>query len=390
MKIRLFSKVLSIISTVLLISCSKEFQDIEPPTPPNSKINDIITEFYQKVHPGSRSDSRLLKITNIDTQHFIFNDSNITRTENDSIELSYDIHTVSIDFGNSTGYAILSDTPGIDRLFYYTEEGCIGDTATITPLKDMILNIPATAEAILSDKNKDKDQNISKTRGDINIQPLVKFYWHQEFPFNYYATYCTCEKCRERGNHMLAGCVPVALAQTIATVKLFKGTFYGNRNIDFDSLPLTGDRYMSVNKVLALAHFFQEISLNCQVKYGCDGTQSDLFAATNYMRDLGYLVDLVEGGLDKERYIKYLQCGMPHIMRGLDRKEGGHAWILDGAIETSNSCLYHINWGYGEYRSNGWSTDCFYGDLWTPTGNEHLEFPEKTWHMYISAPSLSN
>lgn len=371
----------------ILVGCSHEYPLQDPQIPESSKIHSMISGFYQKVHKASRAESDGFSIRDIETHHYVSSDSSKTRVEGDSVGEPFEMHTVTLDFGDTSGYAILSDTPGIDRIFYYTEEGCIGDTATIAPLKHMVETFPQLANIILNGEDRTDRSQDSGTRADLDIDPLVRFKWHQGWPFNFYATYCTCDNCRTRKNHKLAGCVTVALAQTIATVKIFRGSFYGNRSINFDALPGNTDCILiDSDTELTFGHFFQEIALNCQSKYGCEGTFSNLYAATNYMRDIGYLADHIRGGLDKERFITYLQLGLPHIMGG-QSDTGGHCWILDGIKQNGTSGLYHVNWGWGPNKSNGWSNECYYYDYYDKYGDCITSIYHKnTEHLYIDRP----
>ena len=248
------------------------------------KICEMIQEFHHQLHPESRSDKLSFRINGISTDTYLISEENKTRTTNHTE--SFDIHTVTIDFEGIPGYAILSDTPGIEKIFYYTEEGCIGDTATIAPLKEMIESFPLIAEDIITGK-------IVETRADFpnypNIDPIVRFHWHQLKPFNNYSAYCACSICSDYrwGNHRPLGCITIAMGQAIATVKKFTGTFYGNRDINFDNLPVND--YSGNNpQYLQLAHFLQEIALNCQTQFGCNKSGSRLEAAFNYLVDLGY------------------------------------------------------------------------------------------------------
>lgn len=221
------------------------------------------------------------------------------------------------------------------------------------------------------------------------VHHLVRFEWAQGWPYNYYAKYCNCKDCSQwdMKNHMPAGCVPIAMAQVIATMELFKGTFYGNRDIDFRAFPTYVHPLdkLGSDMELSIAHFLQEIALNCQVKYTCTGTYTDLYAATNYLRDLGYLADIIEGPLDVNRFLGYLKRGFPHIMGGRN-KSAGHAWILDGALVSLQGLLYHINWGQGHLSSNGWSNACYYGDTSTQYGPDFTNYHKDHQHVYIVVP----
>lgn len=371
-------------SLPILQSCNQEeiLLESSQESQSSAKMMTMINSIYSKLHPDTRADDNNFHITNVETKSYDINNDSETRNDKMLGNSSFDIHTVSIDFGESKGYVILSDTPGIDHIFYYTEAGCINDTASIAPLKEMIDSVPSIAQTIAKNGYV---KSYSETRGDLMIGPLVRFQWYQGYPFNYYATYCTCDSCHKINDHMPAGCVPIAVAQTIATLKHFKGTFYGNRDIDFDSFPSVASRYENINMVLSLAHFLQEIAINCQIKYECGGSYTSLYAATNYLRDLGYDADIKEGSLDKSRYIKYLQRGFPHIMGGHYGKKG-HAWILDGAIVSESALYYHINWGQGFNMSNGFSSECYYGYDFDGIKDYYYNYPQKHTHLYITLP----
>ena len=112
-----------------------------------------------------------MRIIDIQTRHYKIPDSLKVTTRSEDEPESYDIHTVTLDFGDSNGFAILSDTPGIDQVFYYTETGCIADTAKIYPMKDMVESFPQIAANILV---KGKEQVFSTTRSTQEVNPLVE------------------------------------------------------------------------------------------------------------------------------------------------------------------------------------------------------------------------
>ena len=362
---------LAISAGILLASCSQELiPDYEETNQPD-RISELIGNFYQKVHNDTRTNGSGFTITDISTKTYSLPDSVKSATRSEGIPENYDIQTVTVNFGETTGYVILSDTPELDQIFYYTEAGCINDTTEITPLKDLVENIPNIATSILIDNTTSE-----YTRGtEINIQPLVRFEWDQRPPFNNYAAYCTCEKCSLYGNHMPIGCVTIAVGQTIATLKKFNGTFYGNRDIDFDTFPNRGSQF-TPSQSMGVAHFLQEIALTCQIKFGCDGSGTTLLAAARCLLDHGYKCDVIKGDLDKNRYIMNLQEGLPHLMRGASN-DGGHMWILDGLVETDNNCMFHINWGWGYSKSSGWASDKYY------VTNSGSSFGKNMQHLYL-------
>lgn len=349
--------------TLLLSSCSadnvvadgtinnevSEYKNIK-------RIEHLISEFHSKVHPETRNSISRFKISSIDSDTYHLPDS-LSSNSRSSIRNTYDMHTVSIDFAESQGYAILSDTPGIDQIFFYTESGAISDTTYNIPLRNMIKSYPEIAAQLLSN---DDITEMQFAEG-INIQPLVRFEWDQGYPFNSYGQYCDCSKCSLHRNHMPIGCVAIAVAQTIATLGKFKGSFYGTRNIDFSTFPNRGYQFSSI-KATEVGHFLQEISLNCQMKYGCNGSGTHIEPAYKYLLDLGYDCQLVEFFLDKPRLISNLKLGLPHLIAAHEVNGGGHMWIIDGCISDGYDYKYHMNWGWGYYSSNGWTTGSFFKD----------------------------
>lgn len=344
-----------------------------------SSVDAMLSEFYCKIHRTTKSEDAF-KIINIETRRYTTGEFVDTRaTESPEEEREYEIHTVTLDVNGIKGYAILSDTPGIERVFYYTESGCLNDTSLIPPLKAIIEGTPEVAARLLLYNGEETRAN---HYAGIDVEPLVRFQWDQGWPYNFYATYCTCEKCSPHGNHMPAGCVPIALAQTIATLKIFRGTFYGNKNIDFDRLPSIADKYTTTPDLeLTLGHFLQEIALNCQLRYRCDGSGTTLIPAALYLRDIGYRSDLISGDLDVDRYIRYLKMGLPHIMGGFSDEGMGHAWILDGIRDMGTYSEFHHNWGWGALFSSGWSDECMYRPSdYSPIGKF---YGHDTQHIYI-------
>lgn len=115
----------------LTTACNEELSVYTDRNPFNDRITELIFGMHSKLHECSRGS--LIRITRLTTSSYNVSDTLTTRTDSPKSNDTYEIHTVEIDFGNTSGYAILSDTPGIDQIFYYTEDGCIEDTTLIPP-----------------------------------------------------------------------------------------------------------------------------------------------------------------------------------------------------------------------------------------------------------------
>ncbi len=374
------SYILLVIMTAWVVtSCCEE-------TPPNqeemlnasnSRIYELISNYANARVAPTRSKTTFT-ITNIARQKYeidqFVEDSTLTRSGLCNAE-PFEIQTVSLDFGDKEGYAIVSDDSRLNHVFFYTESGHISDTTFIKPLKEIVEEYPQIASDIIVLNQEEQ------TRADGGIIPIVnpitRFEWDQKPPFNNYAPYCTCISCRAIGNHMPIGCVTTAVAQTIATIGKFKGTFYGTKDINFKSLPKYGNSFYGTQKE-QIAHFFHEIALNCQVKFGCSSSVTQAVAAYNYLIDLGYNCTLAKGAIDSAKIIQNLKKGYPQLAAGSD-SDGGHMWTIDG-IQVQNSRYdYYCNWGWGYGRSNGWSTGNHYT---TQDGKD--SFPKNTQYIYVN------
>ncbi len=302
-------------------------------------------------------------------------DSTLTRANIINAD-PFEIQTVKLDFGDTQGYSIVSDDDRLNRVFFYTESGNISDTTFIQGLKETIREYPLTASIlILNDIGKETRANEIKTL----VNQLVRFEWHQGEPFNNYAPYCNCSKCISEGNHMPIGCAAIAVAQTIATLGTFKGSFYGTRDLDFSKLPNQGWQMTGVQKV-QIAQFLHDIALNCQMKFSCDGSATYPEAVYNYLSDLGYNCTFVKNGtIDSAKMLDLLLNGIPQLMAG-SNKSVGHMWIVDGMRLQNGAFDYHCNWGWGSEYSNGWSI----GNEYTDSSGINT-YPKNKSYIYINS-----
>lgn len=367
----------------ILVSCSQD--DISdsnnhrfnPLT--DESIYNLIDEYYRESLDDTRS-AKSFRIKNVTRERYSVTDpdSSGTNTRSDGLEDSFEMQTVALDFGTSEGYAIVSDDPRLNQVFMLTEMGSINDTTYIKPLKDLINTFPDVASNIIVQNSKQGSSGmISRSEPGMLVNSLVRFKWGQHVPFNNYAKYCTCEKCKNKGNHMPIGCVTIAVGQTIATLGKFNGTFYGTKDIAFNSLPVYGYQMTSDQK-LQIAHFLQEIALNCQIKFDCDGSSTYAKPVYNYLTDLGYDCTYKEGAIDEARTLELLKKGIPHLIGGVS-SGNGHMWIIHGMKVNNGRYHYLCNWGW-DGSSNGWSI----GDPYSIEGT-NIEYSKNLKHIYINS-----
>lgn len=263
------------------------------------------------------------------------------------------------------GYAIASNDPRLNRVYTFIERGEFADTAKILPLKAAIESVPYVAEADIQSYYADSESEKDTTW--VFLGNIVNTSWEQGAPYNNYAPYCS-----SKDKNMDIGCVPVAVSQLIAKCKRFKGTYMGNRNIDFDALTAIPQIYPINPLANQVATFLHEVAIYCKVKFDCDGTSTSLENAYQYLLDLGYSCYISDEALDPVLLYNNLKNGIPHIASGVDSDGNGHCWLVTGIrgyyVNSKNkftSYMTYCNWGWG--ISDGWTA--LYS--WGPYGKSY-------------------
>lgn len=292
-----------------------------------------------------------------------------------------DIYYVKFHQGDMPGFAFVSTDPRINRVYTFIEKGEIADTAIVKPLKWAIDEIPGIAAEDIQLYYENLDTQTS-TRALISIGPLLKTEWDQGAPYNRYVPVSDKNVNDPLWlGHCPVGCVPLGVAQVIAHCKRFKGTYYGNRNIDFDALTSVPsfDRKSISKLATQAATFVHEVAMYCQVRFGDDSSSSDLKSGYQYLKDLGYTCTYEDGNkpVDLNRLYTLLNKGIPHLIAGRNGNDQGHVWVIDGVKTNLNgSYTYHCNWGFTDLHA-GWTADYL-------RPNEHNHFGKDQRHIYIT------
>lgn len=352
---------------LLSVSCSQETPKSESMEKPDmaDPLYQKVNAYYNIVHQNesnlTKSDGAEIKITGVQTSRYdlegnLIDDSD-GATRSGEAEDSFTISTLDLDFGETQGYAILSDDPRIDRMFFYTENGSPNDSCMIPGLKMVMETYPQVAADILAETKKSGVTRAAVGETTETIPNFVRFTWGQEKPYNACAPYCDCAACSKRGNHQLAGCVTVAVAQYLAARGVFNGTYYPNRNVDFSTFPEDIKIWTAAQEACVVA-LFREVAHNCQIQFGCIGTSGHYSAVVNYLNEIG--IPASESSDFYPSKVKaQFQKGIPFIIRGNDGSTG-HMWLLTGMVShyDANGVIqsydYYCNWGW-DGRSNGWS-----------------------------------
>ncbi len=364
---------LAVLLLLVFASCSREVDSNDNNTP-QTNVERLIGEFYKSVTPMSKGETAEPEIKSVSRQTFQIIDGKpieaLGRAATDDSN-TFDMETVEFALNGKMGYAVLSDDPRIDRVFYFTENGSIQDTAYIEPLKELIDTIPYIAAQGIIDP-----ESIIVSKPNKIFGPVVKTQWGQGYPYNMYATACDCSGCSSGyyRDHNPVGCVTTATAQVMAKLHKFPHTFYGTKMLDFKNLPQ--NLLMTNEQAQAIGHFFHEIALCCQIKFNCGGSSGTVKAVYQYLKDIGYKCEYVEDGVDLGKLESEIINGCPHLIGGHSSK-GGHMWIIDGVRIIDGVYGYHCNWGW-DGQSDGW-TD---GNPYTPKGATE-GYTKKICNIYI-------
>lgn len=345
----------------------------------------FLEQVYSRLYGNSRS-ARPFEIIDLTTKTYeVINDSAIevlpTRSENSGYP-TFRVKTAVLDFKGTKGFAVFSDDENIDRVFFITEKGDLSNVEMIEPLSELLESIPQDVVDML-----DETENGIGTRTTLAnelIDNICRFKWGQCGPYNLYASVCHCTTCTDRFNKQTPiGCVTTAVAQAIATMGVFPGTYYGNKNMDFSNMEVDY-RNVSWDKRWKIGQFFHEIAHGCQVKYMCSekgGSKTTFNVANQYLSEIGYSSVYVKGGIDASRVLSGLRQGIPHLIGGNRDGGAGHAWIITGISIHNGKVDYYCNWGdNGDY--NGWS----YGNPYTKSSS--YVYKNNNDHIYINSKNL--
>ena len=363
-----------IAASVALVACSESFDGPDLPSKDKSPMEALLGDFYASVHPGSRAEAPFEIIGVSKKTYRVENDSAIEVTGTRCLDgETFDVKVATLKFDNSLGYTVFPGDARPNRVFFFTENGNIADTADIQPLKELIDCAPYIAIETM----QVEPENGTRTEERVYIDNICRFQWGQGTPYNWYGSVCNCICCSSFwGGQTPMGCSTVAVAQAIATMGTFHGTYYGNKDLDFSKM-LSSYLGATVEQKWQISGYMHEIAHGCQVKYGCagkGGSKTTLKAAYRYLKDLGFDCDFSEKSLDVNRVIVGLKKGIPLLMRG-GEGEDGHQWIITGICKQTYGYDFWANWGRDGF-SDGWCAGNPY------TSNDKSEYYPKD-HKYV-------
>ncbi|MGE0090855.1 MAG: C10 family peptidase [Bacteroidales bacterium] len=192
------------------------------------------------------------------------------------------------------------------------------------------------------------------------IEPLIKVTWNQGAGWN---DYCPADS-RGPGGHVYAGCVAVAMAQSMSVYKYpsvgygerqYTHSEYGNIYVNFSNAEYQWDLMTNSGVSSAVALLLYHLGVSVSMNYGYDGSGA---YSTAVPGALSTYFDYSSGAkhVSKDDFdelvwqnmlIEELSNGRPIYYSG-DNGESGHAFNIDGVNEQY---IFHFNWGWsGSYN----------------------------------------
>lgn len=259
--------------------------------------------------------------------------------------------------------------PGLTADDLYCEEEdeyYIGAIGNVCPVDDLIVDLLVDYTTRLTIWAGNKEEIDSHGGNIINVDPLLKTMWKQEYPFN--------KQCVISFIRRPAGCTTIATAQILTYIKnrdLKNGFGITNSTWnDLEAFKVNNYTYGNTDEYLSylllendISKFIKKVADGIGVHYdflGKGGTFALPISVKSYLEDLGYNVNRIIGfDTDTQHKIALsLENNKPVFIGALDkkaRKNGGHAWVIDGCKFHFDSSNYfnHCNFGWGG-KSDGW------------------------------------
>lgn len=258
----------------------------------------------------------------------------------------------------------------------------------------------------------------------VKCWPLLKTKWGQGNPYNYY---CTKDNLDGSTTQYVAGCVPVAVAQILASLAYhqnFRRPFY---SIEHDGLTYSMDLntiatvitdtmkynpYEYTSGSLAIAETIRAIGLALNASYGVQSTGASSENVPDFLEELGINVEIPDTlellPLTEEiAFDMIVNKNYPLYTRGKRLQENGtpigHAFVLDGWLRMEYTQtggymtpnvrrlrfnLAHVNFGYkgnfdGYYLLDGFDMATTEFDDYIEEGDNPAVSASRNYNMAI-------
>ena len=275
-----------------------------------------------------------------------------TRSEVSVSDLS-DTLMYIVNLVDDSGYVLVSANRDNATVLAFVEEGKLTPTDTIdNPGFKLFLDgaFSGVSLSSISDKSLEPRELAPKI---AFVNKFIKTKWNQRSPFN--------DQCPIiKGQHALAGCVPIATAQVVAYYKT--PSSYNEHVYYWDSIYVENVPFTQIGREGA-AHLVHDIGLLENVSYGLTATGAYYEDIATCLSAFNYHYSTLHR-YDYETIRTPLSNRRPVIITGRNNQNIGHAWIIDGYFEYTEMKVEHLgdgtplifpekseyvhcNWGWG-------------------------------------------
>lgn len=256
-----------------------------------------------------------------------------------------------------SSYVIISGDERMRPILAYGENGKWDDKKIPDGLYSLLENYKCQYELLQSGQVTERERPYNISIPDV--EPMIQSTWGQSSPFN--------ELCP---SGCPSGCVATAMSQVMkyhqfpSTGKgAFSYTSYTRKyrcSYDFSSTTFEWDKML--NNYGTSSFGTEDTDAIALLTYACGvsvGMDYDQGGSGAYMSDVPYALIHFFGYNDNVSYrertyydseewytmlCEELLSGRPVVYGGVDGKNGGHAFVIDGC--DSESGMFHVNWGW--------------------------------------------
>ncbi|MCK9303230.1 MAG: C10 family peptidase, partial [Bacteroidales bacterium] len=213
-------------------------------------------------------------------------------------------------------------------------------------------------------------ETLIAAKNDVEVGPLLKTEWNQDYPYNYYAPLANGGP----GGRCYAGCVATAMSVVMEYWRWpLQGTGqtayycypYGILEVDFsqafynwDAMLTTLDGNKSEKAIFAIAELQYNAGVSVQMSYDPTGSGAQSGSVPNAVQSFfkypyaNYFSRDNNEATWVSTIIEQLDNGYVLYYSG-HSSDGGHAWNCDGYRIIDGVTTFHQNFGWGG-SSNGW------------------------------------
>lgn len=189
---------------------------------------------------------------------------------------------------------------------------------------------------------------IYKNTGKTRIRKLMSTQWGQGWPYNNFIPYYVDNPTRN------LGCTTVALGQILAYKRAVK-------NYDFNAMLSTSPNSTEISRFLYM------LGTTIGIDYTTTNSSASYGQVVSALDNLNIAYQKNEI-FDLNTIISSIYSDCPVYVRGQSKKDGGHAWVIDGFEENYNHMDWQVKlapqfndvttmpfWNYSNWNGDSWN-----------------------------------